>query len=248
MSLPFSDTTNLNGILQLIEREIGFEPGDITGNATRLKQFTADVNLAWADYLSLALPASGTWQYDDSNHTDYPFIKTALVAGQRDYTFTSDQQGNLILDIFKVAILPSADATLYQEIRPVDQQTRDHAPDMVAENPAQGVPLDYDKTGNGIILGTIPDYTAPHGLKVYINREASHFTTSDTDKKPGCPGLHHEYFVLKPAHRYARRNTLKNAPLLERQVLLMEQSITEYFSKRERDERHRITPKITPYL
>src|SRR3990167_10378043 len=116
MSVQFSDTTNYKGIIQLIEKELGFKRGDISGDANLLKEITADVNLAWDDYLTIALPASGKWQFDDSNQTDYPIIKTNLVDGQRDYTFTTDEGGNLILDIYKVAILLSATDTLYQEI------------------------------------------------------------------------------------------------------------------------------------
>lgn len=248
MSVQFSDTTNYKGIIQVIERELGFKRGDISGDATKLKEFTADINIAWDDYLSIALPASGTWQFDDSNQTDYPIIKTNLVDGQRDYTFSTDEGGNLILDIYKVAILPSATATLYQEIYPVDQQTKDHGDNLVAEVTTEGVPYQYDKTANGIFLDPIPSYNATSGLKVYINREASYFTSADTTKKPGCPGLHHKYFALKPALDYARRHSMSVEASLRNEVQLMERAIAEYFSKRSKDEAPVITPKRSLYV
>lgn len=248
MSLQFSDTTTYRGIIQLIEREAGLDVGTISNSPTKLKHATADINLAWDRYLTIALPASGTWQYDDSNHGDYPIIKTNLVSGQQSYTFTTDEQSNLILDIYKVAVLPSATATLYEEIYPIDQQTRNEGDDLVAESTVGGAPCKYDKTANGIFLDPTPNYNATDGLKIYVNREPSYFVYTDTTKKPGCPGIHHNYFVLKPAHDIARRNSLAIEPSLRAQVALMEQSIDEYFSRRSKDQRAQITMKPANFI
>lgn len=248
MSLQLSDTTNFRGLAQLFEREVGYNQGDVTGDTSRLKHFVADANLAWDDYLAIALTASGTWQFDDSNHADYPIIKTNLVDGQKDYAFTTDEQGNLILDIYKVAILPSATATLYQEIYPIDQQSPDSGLDLVSETTAEGVPTEYDKTANALFLTPTPSYSATNGLKVYINREASYFTYTDTTKKPGCPGLHHAYFYLKPALEYARRNNLANERKIKERVEELEKSIKEYFGKRSKDEKPTIKPKKILYI
>lgn len=254
MSAQFSDTTNLKGLVQLYEKECGFNYGDVSGDATKLKQFTAEANMARDDFDAIALTASGKWNLDDSNHTDYPIIKTNLVAGQRDYPFTTDEQGNLILDIYKVLILPSATATEYEEIFPVDQQTETTG--IETEETAQGVPYRYDKTANGIFLDPIPSYSATLGLKLLINREASYFTSTDTTKKPGVPGLFHKYFYLKPAATYARRNGLANLNAIENELIKMEGnplvgivgSIAEYFGRRAKDERPRITGRRTNYI
>lgn len=124
MSLVYSSTSSKNGILQVIERNLKLGDGYITGNTTRLAEWTNEVNLALDEALRIIIPASGKWQFDDSNQTDYPIIYTSLVSGQRDYAFTTDGSSNLILDIYRVFILPSSTATTYQEIWPVDQQSR----------------------------------------------------------------------------------------------------------------------------
>ena len=256
MSLQFSDTSNKNGIVQEVERELGLDYGVISGNTTKLKELTVAVNRALDDYTTLALKSSGEWQWDDSNHGDYPIIKTNLVDGQSSYLFTTDEQGNLILDIFKVLILPSATATLYQEIYPIDQQTKDHAPDITAENTAEGVPYQYDKTANGIFLDPPSSYNATNGLKVLINREASYFTTVDTTRKPGIPGIHHEYIVVKAAYKLARRTGKTTQASLLAEVTKYEGNeerrisgkIQEYFGKRNKDVAHVITPKLKPFL
>ena len=251
MSRKFNATSTLDGLVQCYEKEIGADYGFVSGNTTRLKEFTSNTRSAWDTYIYLALKASGTWQFDDTNQTDYPIIKTNLVDGQRDYTFTSDEGGNLILDIYKVAILPSATATLYEEISPADQQTGGEAPDVVAESTNEGVPYTYDKTANGIFLDPKPSYNATNGLKVYINREPSYFTYTDTTKMPGCPGIHHDYFYLRPAYDHARRNNSANLASLREAVVSFEGdeekgvigSIERYFARRSRDDRTIIKPK-----
>jgi hypothetical protein len=240
MSLQFNDTSTLKGIAQIYEKEIGANQGDITGVTAKLKAFTADANLAMDDYLAIALQASGTWQFDDSNHTDYPIITTNLVSGQRDYSFTTDQTGNLILDIYKVLVLQSATGTVYSELYPTDQQSEPRATGYTDGQNITGTPTTYDKTANGIFLDAIPGYNATNGLKVYINRETSYFTSSDTTKKPGVPGLHHKYFALKPAMDYARRNNLANVQRIEIEVAKMERDIKEYFGRREKDTRNQL--------
>lgn len=268
MSIQFSDITTLKGLVQIYEKEIGADRGFVSDNSNRLKEFCADVNLAWDDYLNLAFKSSGMWQFDDTNHVDgsgnytLPIIRTNLIDGQREYNFTTDEGGALVLDIQKVAILPSATATLYEEIYPIDQQSRDQAKDIVAESTVEGVPCQYDKTANSIFLDPIPSYTTTggsggsYGLKVYINREASYFTSSDTTKKPGCPGIHHRYFALKPALDYARRNDKSNYDRILKEVISFEGdeengvtgSIERYFARRARDEKPRVTPKLSSYV
>lgn len=261
MSLVFSDTSTYRGIVQIYEKEIGAEYGDISGSTPRLKSLTADVNLALDDFVALAIKSSGTWQFDDSNQGDYPIITTNLTSGQRDYSFTTDGSGNLILDIYQVFVAnPSG---IFREVLPVDVQSQSSLVGGVLSGNlgsggdlsgfwdgrnTTGTPNKYDKTANGIFLDPIPNYNSSGGLKVYINREGSYFVSTDTTKKPGVPGIFHKYFALKPALDYARRNNLAVLPRLEAEVLRFEGNerlgvvgaIQEYFSRRPRDEQPRL--------
>ncbi len=201
---------------------------------------TADINLALDKSLELIFRSSGTWQYDDSNHSDYPFITTNLTQGQRDYSFTTDEQGNLILDIYKVMV-KNADG-YYEEIFPVDQQSDTDTDSFYDGRDTQGRPYQYDKTGNGIFLDPVPEENVLAGLKIFINREASYFTTSDTTKKPGFAGLFHEYLALRPSYQYALRNGLANKKDLKDEMLEMESAMKKHYRNRTRDESFRITP------
>lgn len=247
MSLQFNDTTTFRGIAQMYEKEIGVDREFITGDTNRMKEFTADANLALDRFWALSIPASGTWQLDDSNQTDYPIITTDLVADQRDYTFTTDESGNLILDIYRAFIYPNATDTIYYEITPIDQQSDVGTEGYWDGQSTTGVPNTYDKTANGIFLDPIPDYNATNGLKIMINREASYFTTTDTTKKPGVPGLFHAYFYKVPALEFAKRNDLKSIVSLRDDVERMEMDIVNYFSKRARDEEPIIIPEPINY-
>ena len=249
MSLEFSDTTNNDGLVQHFEIEVGGIDGlaAFSGNTTNLKVVTALINQALDDFWNIAIPASGKWQLDDSNQTDYPIVSTNLIASQRDYSFTVDASSNLILDIYRVFVLTSATGTQYREIYPVDAQSDIETWGLTDGQNLEGPPYRYDKTANGIFLDPIPSYSATNGLKLYINREASYFTTASTTKKPGVPGVLHKYFYLKAASEYARMNTLSVYPGLEREVIKYEGVngsggiIREHFGYRARDERKRLT-------
>lgn len=244
MSIPFSDTTNFKGLVQLFEREILADRGFVSGNTERLKQYTADANIALDDFVEMAIKSSGTWQWDDTNQTDYPIITTNLVASQRDYTFTTDESGNMILDIYRVFV--ADESGTFHEVKAKDVQSEQDTAGFYDGKNTTGAPNKYDKTGNSIFLDPIPNYNYTNGLKVYINREALYFAYTDTTKKAGIPGILHKYLYLKPAYEYARRNNLTVLGNIAAEVQKMEGmpgmngTIAEYFSKRPRDEQPRL--------
>lgn len=245
MSIQFSDTTNLSGILQGIERELfNSEYGYITDNAVRLKEWTGQVNLTHDEVLALIFNKTGgsLWQFDDNNHTKYPIIKTNLISGQRDYNFTTDEQGNIILDIYRVTVADRQG--IFRDVYNVDQQTPNNnnsdTTSFIDGQNKTGVPTRADKTANGIFLDLIPDYNmriieeGQYGIQIFINREGSYFSTTDTIKKPGIAGLYHEYYIVNPAYRYAQRNTMSNANSLLERKLSLENGIREHYSFRDR--------------
>lgn len=241
MSLQYNNTTTKNGIIQLIERNCGFSDGGVSGDTELLAKFTGDVNLAIDQILGFMFPLGGNWQLDDANHTDYPIIFANLVSGQRDYTFNTDGSGNYILDIYRVMVADSSGT--YREIKAVDQQeVGSDTTSFIDGQNSSGTPSRYDKTANGIFLDPIPDYNYTAGLKVFINREASYFTTSDDTKKLGFAHLFHEYLALRPSYQYAYRNGLSNTVALQNEMLRMEQEIKNYFACRTKDEKRRIIP------
>ena len=247
MSLVFSDTSGKDGIIQTIERTLFGDSGDgrISGNTVLLAQFTADINIALDRAFHIIFTSDGRWQFDDSNHTDYPIITTNLVASQRDYSFTTDENANLILSISKILIKDTNG--VFREIESVDQQSDTGMDGFWDGQNITGIPDKYDKTANGIFLDPIPSYNSTGGLKIFISREASYFTVADTTKKAGFMGLYHEYLALQPAYKYAYRNSLSNAGALRNEVLELEASIIEAYKNRAEDDRIALTSRKVSY-
>lgn len=230
----------------MYEDECSFETGDISGNTAKLKKFAADVNSALDDYFTIAIQASGKWQVDDSNHTAYAEIYTDLVDGQTDYSFTADEQGNLLLDIYAVFVRSIANGP-YAKIYPVDMQGDQGVESFTDGQGTEGVSNRYDKTGTAIFLEYAPSDTIEDGLKLLVNREGSYFAYDATTKKPGVPGIHHSYFFLKPALKYARIHSLNNYNKLDEAITKLEKQIKEYFGKRSKDEKPVLRGRSVPH-
>lgn len=192
-----------------------------------------DINMGLDKVFSIIFEVGGTWQFDDSNHTDYPIIQTNLVDGQRDYQFVEDGSSNLVLEIHKVLV--ATEDGIYQELKPVDQQTDPAMHNFWDGQDVEGTPYRYDKTANAIFLDPIPSYNETNGLKVYINREASYFTTSDTTKKAGFAGIFHKYLAYYAAYEFAFRNGLKTQGQIYERMLQLEKDIREYYGRRQKD-------------
>lgn len=240
MSLQFSDSVNEAGIVELIDELCG-----TNSTIYSIEKKTRDVNLALDKVFSIIFSSGGKWNFDDSNHTDYPIITTNLVSGQRDYSFTVDENSNLILEILKVQVM-GADG-VYRDVTPVDQQTGTSASTMTDGQNATGTPTQYDKTATGIFLDLIPSYDKANGLRIFISREGSYFIKTDTTKKPGYAGIYHEYLALRPSYLYSFRNGLPNSRNLKAEMLEMEVELSKFYGKRERDEEKRFVPAPQDY-
>lgn len=236
MSLVFSDTTNRRGLVQLIDDLAGTD-----SNIYSIEEKTRDINLALDRALALIFQVGGTWNFDDSNHADYPIISTNIVAGQRDYSFTVDEDQNLILDIHKVMI--ADENGNFRQMWPSDVSSGQSPTGFYDGLNTRGQPNTYDKLSNAFFLDPIPNYSYTNGLKVYVSREGSYFAKTDTTKKPGIAGLFHEYLALRPAYQFCFRNNLKKAPTLKAEMIEMENAMMEHYKAREKDVQKAITPR-----
>lgn len=243
MAIKFNQTSSYDGLVQRYEREIGANYGDISGNTVKLREFTARCNSAVDRYFDIAIQASGTWELDDSNHTDYAVIYANIVSGQRDYSFTTDENGNLIKDIYKVLILPNATETTYDEVYPVDENDSANL-DIIDEENTAGIPIKYAKRSNAIHFGgAVFDYNATRGIKILINREPTRFLYTDTTKTPGFP-YYHEYFFLRPALEEARIQNLASYNKIMDEVIKLDGEplngkvglISKAYGRRKKDE------------
>lgn len=241
MSIVYSDTSTKKGLLQIIERNCGFKDAEVSGDATLKAAFTAEINMALDEVLAEIFSVGGTWQFDDTNHsTSNPAILTNIVSGTATYALTADSDNNLSLEIYKVFC--ADENGLYRELTPVDIQSNAPANYTDGLN-VQGQPNTYDKTGKWITLDPIPNYNYTNGLKVFISREGSYFTTSETTKKPGFAGIFHELLALIPSYKYARDKGLQNVARLEKDIAAKMDALRNYYKAREKDVQKTLRPR-----
>jgi hypothetical protein len=238
MSMQFSDTTNRTGIIELIEDLTTTKSA--TTSSYPLATKTRDVNNAFANFNMLAQRSAGSWESDDTNQTDYPIITTNLVSGQQDYSFVLDQQGNQILDIYRVEIANASG--IFSQVVPLDEVDMNGV-SLTEFMKTSGTTIFYRKTANGIFLYAPTSYNYTNGLKIYYARTPTYFLSTDTTKKPGIPDMFHEYLALRPAYFYALSKGLPQAAALGNQVIEYEGNdrlgvtgkIGDYYANRSRD-------------
>lgn len=239
-------------LLNLISRRTNTQNSTTSSYTTAAK--TVDVNNALNWYMIIANQFAGNWRpVDDTNQTDYPVIFTDLISGQQDYSFTVDEQGNQILDIYKVRLL-QPDGVTWKTLTPVD--VSGYNDQDFLNLVTTGTPDKFYITANGIFLVVPPNYSwrigteGKSGLEIYTNRTPTYFSVGDTTKKAGIPWVHHEYLALRPAYFYCLDKGLSQASDLRVQLYGidgkggMEEMIKNYYSNRPRYEKRRITPAI----
>ena len=228
MSLTYQQTINQ------IEKECGFNKGDIWNNAVRKAEFTEDINLAQSDAMTIMLLAQGSWKIDDKTHTDYTILTTDMIQGQSDYSFNTDEQENLILDVYEVY---RKEGTGYTKLDAVDL-TEDFW------DTTQGTPTKWAKLSNAVFVSPSPKEYIAGGLQFWVSRESIEFTTADTTKMSGIDGRFHEWNVLVPSYKYSRRNGLSNVARLERDIQLMEARMKEVMQARQSPVASGLRPNI----
>lgn len=241
--MQISDTTNRTGVVQLIEDLTGTQSS--TTSSYTLETKIRDINNTFANYNMIAQRSAGSWESDDTNQTDYPIITTDLEANRQDYSFTVDQQGNQILDIYRVEMAdPSG---IFFQLMPLDEVNMNGV-SLTEFMKTPGTSMFYRKTANGIFLYAPTNYNYTNGLKIYYARTPKYFTVTggvvdNPTVKPGIPDMFHEYLALRPAYFYALAKGLPQATALGNQVLEFEGSerlgitgkIGDYYANRSRD-------------
>jgi hypothetical protein len=120
-----------------------------------------------------------------------------------------------------------------------------------SELDSTGTPSKYFKIDNAVFLIPVPDYGATGGVELQFQRGANHFTTTDTDKKPGFNPQFHQYLSIGAALRYALANGMENkVNYLQAQKDRILTAIQDHYARRSPDDRTRLSlkrPNISNY-
>jgi hypothetical protein len=105
-----------------------------------------------------------------------------------------------------------------------------------------GTPREYDKLGNQIFLYPKPNYSQASSLKVYYQRNVTHFAVSDTTAVPGFAENFHKILSYGAALDYAIAHSMNGkistlVPLIKE----MELNIADFYNQRGHDEKLRMS-------
>lgn len=245
MALQFSDTTaSKAGLIQECESLVFGDGsyGRISGDPDLLATFTRYLNEGLNRTASLVMLADGRWQWDDNNNTDFPIGTTTLVASQQDYSFSVN-----MLKITRIEVLDANGN--WKLLTPIDQADI-YDQSLTDFLSVDGLPKYYDKIGNLIFLYPAPastNVTLTNGLKVWFQRPPSYFTVSDTTKQPGINSMYHRLVALIASRDYALTKQLSNSKALSDLVQQQEDSLSEAYALRNKDEHIKLSVKQANY-
>lgn len=222
--MVFSDTTTFLGIIQDIDFILF--GSSAAGSAYAIADKTRNINNWYDRAVSIIIKSDDRWEWDDNNKTDFPIATTNLVANQQDYNIS----GESFLKILKIEIENSSgDSNPLQPISLEDKRTES----MTDYKKTAGTPLEYDKFGNSVFLYPKPSTDIAGGLKIYYQRNVTHFTATDDTKVPGFVELYHKLLSYGAAFDYALSNGM-NSKMSSLSALIanMERDMTLYYSTR----------------
>lgn len=247
--MQFSNTTTKDGIIQLTEFYTRLGDGGISGNATFLKQFTGLINNAMNKVIGKILETNGSWDWDDTNYTDFPIATADLVAGQLDYalpTASGSDGAQSLLSLLRVEVQDNAGN--WHRLKEVDEKQIDTG--LGSFMSTNGLPEYYRLIGNSIELipqAAAASVTLSGGLKCYFQRTQSRFVSTDTTKQPGFNQLFHPMLALYAAKDWAGVNVLEQVSYLEGEISKAEEALKTYYANRRRDEKPKIRARRTNY-
>jgi len=239
--IPFSDTSQKNGLIQLVEHYTGIGDGGISGDATLLKQVTGLINNWYGIVVGDILDADGRWQFDDFNHTDQPTATTSLVADQSEYSFISDENAVPFLRLIDLAVKDTAGNWI--KLKPIDPAETNQAWDEYKK--VSGIPTHFDMLGATIRLKPAPDYSQTASLKATFQREPSYFESTDTTKKPGFASVGHIILAMGAAYDWGISKGKANTSILRQEVEQRREEIRAFYSRRNKYEQPQLSAKYT---
>lgn len=232
MSIPFSDSTGNTGI---VEQTRSMARVDSTIWPT--SRISNSCN-NWLDTITgYAIGADRRFQWDDTNQSKLPEGTTTLTAGQSDYSFLTDEQGNPIITLTGVSILQNGK---YLPLTLIDRTAPDYDPSTFGL--VNGVPSAYDKIADNIIrLDFLPIATVSAGLKFYFQRTGSYFASTDTTKSPGVSPLLHRGFIIASAYDCALTLGLPQLQGFSLEMQKEDLKMQKYFADRNQDDNRTMT-------
>jgi hypothetical protein len=233
----------LTEILQDIERRLDYKAGTITGTTALKTSFINQVNDKKYEVETLILNSADEFDYDDSNHTDFPIVTTPLTTS-RDYRITVSER---VLKIKRMDV--TYDGVNYYKATPIDSAemesfglgNEDHV-DQHFDKTAPRYDLKY---GSWFIYPRASATDVASGAEALIEwtREGTQFETDGTDDavEPGFDRPFHSLIPKKVAlenlaiKKGNRSNTQINVMLAD--IAKQEDLLAKHYGHKQQDRR-----------
>jgi len=223
--MVFSDTSGLNGIIQLCEDYCNLGNTGISGNSTLLKKFTAYANDVNREIWSVIFDAYGGWQYEDSNQTDLPIATATITSAQSTYALPTGTY-----TVRRVEVMN--EDSIWHKLEPLPTEK---IPGAISEfYTTDGQPRYYTLIGDTMTIYPASDYTQASSLRVYFDRGSHDFVSTDTTATPGFIAEFHGVIPVGASIRYWFSKPQGNDAYakLEKEYEKMKQNIKTYYAKK----------------
>jgi hypothetical protein len=240
----------LTEILQDIERRLDYKSGTITGNATLKTSFINQVNDKKYEIETLILNSQDEFDYDDSNHTDFPIVTTPLTT-DRDYRLTVSER---VLKIKRLDV--SYDGVNYVKAIPIDSSEIEAiglGNEELVDNYFSKESPRYDlKYGSWFLYPRATQAQVDAGAEAQIEwtREGVQFETDGTDDavEPGFDRPFHSLLAKKVSleniaiKKGNRANT--HVSVLSADIAKQEDMLTKHYGHKQQDRKQAIASSV----
>jgi len=151
------------------------------------------VNKAQDEVHIMILQSQDEWDFDDKNYTsDFPVLTTDLKAGQQDYSLPIEA-------IKEKRVELNLDSTTFKKAEPIDiNEISDGTSTTDIANSFSTASPFYDLGYNSLRTYPIPTVDVTKGLKIWIDRNMSLFTSGDVSTGTREPGFDRQFHQLIP--------------------------------------------------
>lgn len=243
--MVFSNTSDLNGIIQRCEDYTGIGNTGISGDTTTLKKFTAHINEATYDLVTEIIFAQDSFDWDDQNNSDYP-IGTFALTTNRDYVLPASLN---FLKLKRVDV--TYDGTTWYRAAPIDSSEIEALGNATAEdaNFAKTEPR-YDPKSNGFWLyprASADDVAAGASARIEFIREFDEFTSADTTQEPPIDRPFHDLIAVGASLKWA---VMKDSDKAKNLKVLYDEGVEKlrtHYGKKNLDSQLLMNPYVPSY-
>lgn len=190
----FNDTSGLTGLIQECEFLTGLGDANISGNTALMKHFTRNINSRYHIVADMILQAEDGWDYSDYNQSDS--AEATLVKNLTANTgYVKLALSDKVLKIRGLEI--TYDGTNWYKGTPMNIASSGKPFDStsIGQRFTKSAPF-YYQNGLYVYLYPTPDASVTSGVKIWIAKEITEYTTASTTVEPGFDEPFHKMLAI----------------------------------------------------